>query len=703
MAKKGKSQSELDGALLSAVKLAAMEDPVTMARSGFLNVASTLRVSESGDFMPSDDASFSTPMRYTATQARLDQYCKEREKKRLPIDVKILKSRREGTSTYVQSRAICKATVWDGFGILVTAHKPRSAEVIFKIGSKMFKNLPGFIDTPGNLERDSRYEIRFKNSLFGVSESWMKCLSANPESIESGHGDQCDMIHASEASRYPDPDVFSESISPLVRVSPRSERWFETTGNGEDPMFYPRFQRDWKMQGGCNFWERGFREDGAQGLAYFAPWYECSGPKHIKLGRADVYEELLDDLEEYELWLMGKMGDMWEGRGCSQGVATIRALEQIFWRRCMLPSVYAETSRVPLVATSQDAYRSVAVFQRQEPATVNEAFSVSAGNLVASPEDIIHMGANVRDPDMRCMFTSDKVPDTQAACTIRSQDGHQTRLGWSFWDDFEKWSEHLLLVTDFAMGRSHSDPDDVRWDRDFTHSVLLDVGRQYIEGSAKIYLVGEFLSQSMASDAAIQIGRGKSWIQNRVTNGVPPYEMFERPHSSFRKKLILESRVTTDRVFYHTDLGRRVDTDDEMGFQPSLHSNEARIDAMLKLLNSRRFVNRSDMLAGQITWFEDKGNQKYGAKFKGKSGRQSIDDGILALATGAYGLEVIPSEVFMPMKHEEQIAQYMTEEYVKTMDAENMGLYYDIVSNLQANGYGNLGELMGNNSKEIFV
>lgn len=634
--------------IIEAKKAIYGEDPCDIIIDQLIKINSAKKYnSKTGRFESiSGDDGFIRPMILTETQSLLDGYCKRQHRQRKAVSVYFLKARREGASTYIQSRAISKACVKDGYKVLVVAHKQKTAEEIYSIGNQMLKNFPPWFGVPGELRRDSKEYMEVMASAFGTTTSSMRCLwtSVTSGKIEGAHGSATDFLQCTEIARFENPDAFSEAVSPTLRDSMWSEEWNESTANGYDALMYPGFMQGWEAQGGKNYWEDGAILDKSRSLAMFIPWWRNTMTKILPLPAASMYEKLLTDLDDYEKWLLHEcLLPLWtaprpRGRGAETRYALKRSLEQIYWRRCVLPSHYM-SGGVHLIHPGQSAYHSIQLFLRMEPATVKEAFGSSASANVLAPENISYLSSTVQKPSMRGIVRTDLTLDESGAFTVQDEKSkNHWRIGASFWGNPSEWSPDIWCSIDFAEGRATVSEREFSFDRDPHHAIWFDKNTRK--------QIAEYVSQRVVHEAAMEIFLINMYIKRFVKN--EPYLIWEAYNGKPFQQILLDHGYPLDRIFFRTinDGGvvrRDIKT---MGIILGRDRNAKieRVDYGREAIAARRWVNHSDIIAREASWFEEKADRQYEAKYKGKEnyGEMSKDDGLICLLQLGYVEAILP-------------------------------------------------------------
>jgi hypothetical protein len=149
---------------------------------------------------------------------------------KIPARVLVYKDRKVGISTYVEADMFteCMEKGLDG---IVIAHDVPSAQYIFQILKRYYDNYN--LPKP-DIERANKRELKFKDH-----EGFLEVLTASVANASRGRTPQ--YIHSSEGAFW---DTIEAATSLFQALGKRigTTHIFETTPNGEDPLFKPMWE-----------------------------------------------------------------------------------------------------------------------------------------------------------------------------------------------------------------------------------------------------------------------------------------------------------------------------------------------------------------------------------------------------------------------------------------------------------------------------
>lgn len=583
------------------------DNPSNMIEAGLIKIVSPFQLDEKGNLVEKPPGSdFQSVFRPNKIQKILDNYTYVCRKNKRKAVARILKSRSVGGSVYIQSRIVSTICTRSHAQCLTVAHRPRAAQNIYKMGHRMIKSLPDWLRP--NFRYESAEYMETENPLFGIRHSGTKNLPAT-ENIESARSDRFLIMHFSECSQYEDPDAFEAATGALGYATHEAEEWWETTANGQDPCFHPRFMDDWERQGKLNIWEPGHRLFRGAGTAFFFPWYLDTAIKILKLEGDAHPDELEATMDSYEKALYHeKIFPMWmREAGGDEKTARLRSLEQLHWRRSKIPGQYPHwPSGVPHGST----YTSIINFQREEPATVEEAFVSTVG---------------------RSIFTAD--------CQRRLQDSVRPpiKTGLIVNGEFQTFGEKYLRiwkgpdeVKDVSLSVDPSEgmvePTAIGDDsRDYTYAVMFDriTGEQ----------VASYQSQEPQHIVAKHLYELAKWYAKRGGDEAHPYFCSEVQYGKVITRYFIDRGYPMSRMYFrqHEErVGRQPIS--LIGWSNHVASKRTAVQAMLEAVEGGTRIIRDENIANQAAHFIEVKPGTYQAVHKGKGGATSKDDAILALA-----------------------------------------------------------------------
>ena len=232
--------------------------------------------------------------------------------------VLILKGRQQGMSTYIGGRFYWRTTRLEGKSTFILSHQADTTEKLFGMVSRFQNNCPDATKLIPDIANQRR--LVFKTG----SEYYVG--TAGNEDV--GRGGTVQYLHASEAAFYQNAIGFSTGLLQSVPDAPGTEVFIESTAAGMDVVFYPMCMN--ALQGKGDY------------ILIFIPWFWQTEY------RRTPPEGFVKDTEEVELARIFELDDA-----------------QIYWRRLKIIEL-----------------KDIALFYREYPCSVEEAFTVSGNSLI---------------------------------------------------------------------------------------------------------------------------------------------------------------------------------------------------------------------------------------------------------------------------------------------------------------------------------
>lgn len=188
----------------------------------------------------------------------------------------ILKGRQQGISTIVDGRMYWRTVFNEAVTAFILAHETKATQTLLGKIKLFHKKMPDQMRL--NLLTGNKNELRFENeSEYGV---------ATAGNEETGRGGTNQLLHASEAAFYPDPDNTMAGLFQTVADMEGTEVYIESTANGAG-------------------WFKDQVEKALKGLGeyelVFIPWYWQEEYRKAVPEGWDFLEEELDLKEQYGL------------------------------------------------------------------------------------------------------------------------------------------------------------------------------------------------------------------------------------------------------------------------------------------------------------------------------------------------------------------------------------------------------------------
>jgi len=263
------------------------------------------------------------------TAQRYIHACLEQQKKETgKVRAIILKGRQQGCSTYVGGRFYWQVTHRKGVRAFILTHEAESTAALFEMTERYHENCNALV-------KPETGASNAKELIFSKLDSGYKVGTAGNKSV--GRGTTVQFFHGSEVAFWPHAAEHSKGILQAVPDAAGTEIILESTANGIGNYFHQQWQQ-------AEAGESDFQ-------AIFVPWFW-----QVEYTRA-VPADFKKTIAESELAATYGLTD-----------------EQVAFRR------------IKIAELSADGIDGELAFKQEYPMTAAEAFVVSGGNTLISPE-----------------------------------------------------------------------------------------------------------------------------------------------------------------------------------------------------------------------------------------------------------------------------------------------------------------------------
>ena len=253
---------------------------------------------------------------------RVQEYINQKVEEQLltigRVRVLLLKGRQQGASTYIGGRFYWRTTREKGKATFILSHEASTTEKLFQMVSRFHVNCPDAVRLTPETQNQRRLVF------VGGSEYFVG--TAGNEDV--GRGGTVQYLHASEAAFYQNAIGFSTGLLQSVPDAAGTEVFIESTANGMDPVFYPMCMNALAGKGDY--------------ILVFIPWF---WQQEYRRKAPDNFQP---SQEELELAAIYKLDN-----------------DQLYWRRLKIFEL-----------------KDVALFYREYPCSIEEAFTVSGESLI---------------------------------------------------------------------------------------------------------------------------------------------------------------------------------------------------------------------------------------------------------------------------------------------------------------------------------
>lgn len=258
--------------------------------------------------------------------------CLEQQKKETgKVRAILLKGRQQGASTLIGGRFYWQVTHRKGVRAFILTHEAESTSALFEMTERYHENC-------NPLVKPSTGASNARELHFDKLDSGYKVGTAGNKSV--GRGTTIQYFHGSEVAFWPNAAEHSKGILQAVPDEAGTEVILESTANGIGNYFHQQWQ---KAESG----ESEFQ-------AIFVPWFWQDEY------RKAVTKDFSLTTEEEQLKALYKLDD-----------------EQMMFRR------------VKIAELTADGIDGTQAFKQEYPMNAQEAFQVSGGDTLISPEDVM--------------------------------------------------------------------------------------------------------------------------------------------------------------------------------------------------------------------------------------------------------------------------------------------------------------------------
>lgn len=171
-----------------------------------------------------DERARAVPFKYRHGQREVARIQAEADRTGKPLRLYVLKSRQIGITTQTANRNFVKILANDNRRAVTVAHTDKRASEILQKLKFAYANLPEILRF--ELAQDSREAIGFAD----FNSKMFICSAATIKAIESARGDTVQDVHASELTRYADPEYALFELQQVCHKVEGTSIVIETTG-----------------------------------------------------------------------------------------------------------------------------------------------------------------------------------------------------------------------------------------------------------------------------------------------------------------------------------------------------------------------------------------------------------------------------------------------------------------------------------------
>lgn len=627
------------------------EDPDELITSGLLRLVSGHEVDKDGVFRRKTgiQGGLVSPLLLTWPQQMMHRYPKWCAENDVPCSALLLKGRRVGASSYIQSRLFSSCITHSGIRNATVANSDHTAEQLLQMSRTYYAQLSGY-NRLINTSENSKGKLTFRSEIpgFEVNDSSIVSSTASPDGLERLLGSGTLKLHLSEYAFYADPEKVEQVLSATIMRIPGAELWRESASNGENNHYGIEFISTWQKQNCLNFWEPGFTlsRDASSTALFFS--FFCDPQNKASLLKGVHPVEFIESFDDYEKDLFFNIIiPYYMKQGLPRNMAEAEAIGNMGFRRAKLAKHYPGGFVIPDTYVFTDPRR----FLSEYPASPEEAFS-GTGLRTVLPADVIRW---IKDTcQEKPLFEGYLTEGGVKGFTLTESDGGDVRIFKWPWET----SGNLSLSLDpneGIEGEAGSTGDNLR--RDFSYASVFDLetGEQVAEicsqaddttVSRKVYALLMFMACQKNKDGNYEVSEKRLpfFTQEQAGPRIVNYILKDRGYPI--------ERIYTDTSMRTTDMRAQR----RLGWTNNSQSKGEAVKAFQEYLingfNSRhepdakglkRRIIRSKRIAEQCGWFVVKpspsGHNQYQALDKGNWTIQSKDDGVMSVVIDCWAQE----------------------------------------------------------------
>lgn len=257
------------------------------------------------------------------------------------VRVIIVKGRQQGISTYAEGRGYHRTIHREAYNTLIMAHRADASSALFDMAKRYHDQLMG--DLRPTVGAANGYQLKF-------SDLDSQYTIATAGGAGAGRSFTAAYFHGSEVAFWPNAAEHASGILQTIPRSDDTEIYLESTADGISNYFYDQWEQAASIGDIDN-------PDSSGYVRVFIPWYWDDGY------RVDPPEgfKLTDEEAKYQ-WIY-QLG-----------------LDQMFWRRLKIKEMDNDIRR----------------FQRDYPATAEEAFNASGDSILITGEQVAEAKLNYK-------------------------------------------------------------------------------------------------------------------------------------------------------------------------------------------------------------------------------------------------------------------------------------------------------------------
>src|SRR3990172_4029572 len=350
----------------------------------------------------------------------------------LPVDVVVLKPRKEGMSTYIEALAFHLCEFSPHTNALLMAHRKEGAKNIGKIDQRFGLAWPkeyAFQKVP--MKKSSGDGLEWAMGEGEKEPAWDSRMIVTVGKDEGvARGDDLDFTHLSEVAHFANADAISAAKNAMM---PDHYCFEESTANGHDASFYASVQGSLSFEEVYKCWKETGRTPGDWNGKFRFFWAWWQDPHYRLPVSEDEAAWMKQNLDDIETELVSRFG---------------LSMEQLRWRRHTIQTKCSEQGKM----SPEDFFR------QEYPSEPQEAF-VGSGNSIFAPGALkaMRMEADKAKPEW-CGYLV--VDDRKHVLQMPARANREAAAQTVIWEK-PKPERKYIIGADVATGKTDASDGDL--------------------------------------------------------------------------------------------------------------------------------------------------------------------------------------------------------------------------------------------------
>jgi hypothetical protein len=378
-------------------------NPLALIKAGYMRVLSSYHITADGKFAINPDGPKSVPFNLRYEQHKIVDYRVLCNKENRATKIIIAKARAAGLSEVASGVIASEMPFFDFAPAIAVSLSPSvQRDVLYLKLRHAISSLP--FPTPIKLLNDSDRLIRFDTLSGGTATVSMMSQHLNQG---VGVGGRYYWKWLTEYAKYANPEEVMRGLGEATMKGNTTFTIKESTCEGKLNRHFEEFITSWTIQGGRNWFERGYIDKPKPQEAIFFPYYHSVDRWHElppKVTAMDMYRDLTDyERYQYMDYLKPFAENEMKRLGLKNHDDVLHhCMCQLYWKRGACAGIkefgYSDRS-IPLWEYDGEVFFTKLSMMKEIPLNVEEAFTDDATSAFTERE-IEAVKVHVRPPDV---------------------------------------------------------------------------------------------------------------------------------------------------------------------------------------------------------------------------------------------------------------------------------------------------------------